>query len=88
MSTLFRTVLHGISERLYSWKTSAISSGGWVIRFPLRTTVPWLGSIRPAMHLRSVVLPHPDGPTTHTNSRSSTVNEMSAIASVAFSPTP
>ena len=88
MSTLFLTVLHGISDRLYSWKTSAISSGGWVIGLPRRTTVPWLGAIRPATHLRSVVLPQPDGPTTHTNSFSSTENEMLAIASVAFSPTP
>ena len=27
-STLFRTDIQGISERLYSWKTSAIRSGG------------------------------------------------------------
>ena len=40
------------------------------------------------MHLSSVVLPQPDGPTTQTNSRSSTVNETLPIARVAFSPLP
>ena len=40
------------------------------------------------MHLSSVVLPQPEGPTTQTNSRSSTVNETFPIARVAFSPLP
>ena len=35
------------------------------------------------MHLSSVVLPQPDGPTTQTNSPSSTVKETSPIACVA-----
>ena len=38
------------------------------------------------MHLSSVVLPQPDGPTTQTNSPSATENETSPIACVAFSP--
>ena len=33
------------------------------------------------MQRSSVVLPHPDGPTTHTNSPSATENDTSPIAS-------
>ena len=85
---MLRTDVHGISERPYSWKTSAISSGGSATRLPRRTTSPPLGRSRPATHLRSVVLPQPDGPTTQTNSPSSTENETSPIACVALSPVP
>jgi len=38
--------------------------------------------------LSNVVFPQPDGPTTQTNSRSSTAKETSAIACVAFGPLP
>src|SRR4029078_10395255 len=86
--TLFRTVDQGISERLYSWKTTAISSGGSVTGFPCRTTSPRVGRMRPAMHLRSVVLPHPDGPTTHTSSRSAIEKEMLRRACVTLLPEP
>ena len=81
-ATFLRTDNHGISERLYSWKTSAISSGGRVTGVPLSTTSPLVGSSSPDMHLSSVVLPQPDGPTTHTNSRSPIVNSRSPIACV------
>ena len=87
-STLLRTEAQGMSERLYSWNTSAIASGGSVTGFPWRTAWPRLGGSRPATHLRRVVFPQPDGPTTQTNSFSATVNEMLRIASVAFSPVP
>src|SRR4029453_15798122 len=87
-STLFRTEAQGISERPYSWKTSAISSGGDVTRLPRRSTCPLDGRSNPPTHLSRVVLPQPDGPTTQTNSRSSTVNETSSIAWVAFGPLP
>ncbi len=40
------------------------------------------------MHLRSVVLPHPDGPTTQANSPCSTVKVMLPTAWVAFTPLP
>ena len=83
-----RTVVHGISERLYSWKTTAISSGGAVTRSPCRTTSPRVGRRRPAMHLSSVVLPQPDGPTTHTSSRSAIENEMLRSAWVTWLPEP
>src|SRR5436189_2410716 len=39
-STLFRTEVHGSSERPYSWNTSAISAGGAVTRLPRRTIWP------------------------------------------------
>src|SRR6187551_381567 len=87
-STLLRTVDHGISERLYSWNTTAISSGGPVTRSPCRRTSPRVGRIRPAMHLSSVVLPHPDGPTTHTSSRSAIEKEMLRRACVTWLPEP
>ena len=35
---------------------------------PVSSTSPRVGRSRPAMHLSSVVLPQPDGPTTQTNS--------------------
>jgi hypothetical protein len=83
-----RTDDQGINDRLYSWKTSAISSGGDVTALPLRNAAPEVGASNPATHFRSVVLPHPDGPTTQTSSFSATVNEMLRIASVAFSSDP
>src|SRR6476661_9362382 len=86
--TLLRTDDHGINDRLYSWKTSAISSGGDATALPFRNAAPEVGASSPATHFRSVVLPHPDGPTTQTSSFSATVNEMLRIASVAFSSDP
>jgi len=77
-----------MSDRPYSWKTSAISSGGDVTFLPRRSTSPLPGLSRPPTHLRSVVLPQPEGPTTQTNSPSSTAKETSAIACVALSPVP
>ena len=88
ITTLPRTDIHGSSEREYSWNTSAIASGGPSTRSPRSSTSPRVGSSRPDMHLSSVVLPQPDGPTTHTNSRSSSEKETSPIACVAFSPSP
>ena len=73
-ATFWRTVIHGNSERLYSWNTSAM--------FPSASHAsPAVGSSRPEMHLSSVVLPQPDGPTTQTNSPALTSNETSPIAS-------
>ena len=83
-----RTLVQGISDRLYSWKTSAISSGGPVTRRPRSDTSPRVGRSRPATHFRSVVFPHPDGPTTQTNSPSSTSNVTLPTACVARSPVP
>src|SRR5919112_174049 len=49
---------------------------------------PVLGASSPDMHFSSVVLPQPEGPTTHTNSPSSIPNEIEPIACVAPSPSP
>src|SRR3954469_6713731 len=86
--TLPRTDFHGSSEREYSWKTSAIASGGRVTRSPRSSTEPSLGASRPDMHFSSVVLPQPEGPTTQTNSFSSIANEIEPIACVASPPSP
>src|SRR5438094_3164714 len=87
-NTLLRTDAHGISERPYSWKTSAISSGGSVTRLPRKRISPRVGANRPATHLSRVVLPQPDGPTTHANSPSSTLNVRSPTACVVDAPAP
>src|SRR5215212_4303351 len=86
--TLLRTEAQGISERPYSWKTRAISSGGAVTGLPRRRIRPLDGRSSPPTHLSRVVFPQPDGPTTQTNSRSSTVKETLPMACVAFAPPP
>ena len=85
---MFRTDVHGISERPYSWKTSAISSGGPVTRRPRSSTSPSVGRSSPAMHLSSVVFPQPDGPTTQTNSPVLDRERDVPDRAVAFSPLP
>ena len=80
-ATFWRTVIHGNSERLYSWKTSAIVSGGPCTGVPSSRTSPAVGSSSPATHLSSVVLPQPDGPTMQTNSPAATSNDRSPTAS-------
>src|SRR5882672_7231787 len=45
---------------------------------PATTTRPSLGGRRPPMICKRVVLPQPDGPTTHTNSPSPTPNETAS----------
>ncbi len=77
-----------MSDRPYSWNTSAISSGGPVTGLPRSKISPRVGCISPATHFRSVVFPQPDGPTTQANSPSSTVSVTSPTACVALSPTP
>jgi len=58
------------------------------MRVPSTSTVPLVGSSRPDMVFRSVVLPQPDGPTMQTNSPASISKERSPIARVAFGPEP
>ena len=55
--------------------------GGPVTALPSISTRPAVGFSRPAMHFRSVVLPHPDGPTMHTSSPEVISKLMSPIAS-------
>jgi hypothetical protein len=73
---LRRTVIHGMRLRPYSWKTTAIFFGGAVTGSPSSSTTPPLGASRPAMHLSSVVLPAPEGPTMQISSPLFAVKEM------------
>src|SRR6185503_1266717 len=66
-------VFHGKSANC--WKTTARSGPGRVTGAPPTVTVPDVGNSSPAAMRRHVVLPHPDGPTSATNSRSRTSNE-------------
>src|SRR3954452_21049832 len=59
--TLPQTVIHGSSERLYSWKTSESESGGPSTTRPSTAAVPDDGASSPDRHFSSVVLPHPEG---------------------------
>ena len=76
ISTLPRTVCHGKS--VGCWKTMPRSAPGPWTGSPLTSTSPVVGVKKPAIILRMVVLPHPDGPTSMTNSPGSTVRSMSA----------
>src|SRR3954452_23645090 len=55
--------------------------GGPVTFLPSSSMTPAVGRSSPAMHLRRVVLPHPDGPTMHTSSPAPIVKLMSPMAS-------
>ena len=55
---------------------------------PCSSTWPVVAGSRPDMHFSSVVLPQPDGPTTHTSSFSVTSKSRSAMAFTALSPLP
>src|SRR5205807_2498781 len=61
--------------------TTAKPGGGPVTGAPSRRTTPAVGASSPAAQRNNVVLPHPDGPTTQTNSAGATANVRSAIAS-------
>ncbi len=60
-STFRLTDLHG--NRAKSWKTMPLSGPGPLHARPSITISPDVGSRSPAIILRRVVLPHPDGPT-------------------------
>ena len=58
-----------------------MAGGGPVTALPSRITLPDVGARSPAMHLSSVVLPAPDGPTMQTSSPCPTLKLTSRIAS-------
>jgi hypothetical protein len=64
-----------------AWKTMPTSAIGRVTERPPTTTRPVVAGRSPAMILRSVDLPQPDGPTSARNSPWSTVNEIPLSAS-------
>src|SRR5690348_11581452 len=63
-----RTVSHGNTP--YSWKMTPRSGPGPAIARPSSSTRPCVGATKPATMFNIVVLPHPDGPMTATNSPS------------------
>ena len=67
--TLSKTVDHGIS--VGSWNTNAVSAPPAA---PGDASTPPLGRSRPATRRSTVLLPHPDGPTSATNSPLSTAS--------------
>lgn len=77
-STLPRTVSQGNSA--YCWKITPRSGPGPVTGFPSTSTSPEVGTASPAARLSRVLLPHPDGPTTVTNSSSPMSSDTSSRA--------
>jgi hypothetical protein len=72
------TVRHG--SRTGFWNTMPMSRRGAATGLPSTLTAPAVAGTSPARIFNSVVLPHPLGPTTVTNSRSRTESEMSLSA--------
>src|SRR5690606_21258089 len=86
-STFWVTVMCGNSAK--SWNT--VLTGRWnagipVTERPRSSTSPESGSSNPAIILRVVVLPQPDGPRRAKNSPSSMVNDTSSTALNAAEP--
>ena len=79
-STLPTTSSHGMSACF--WNTTPRSAPGPITRRPSRTISPADGSMKPAMHDRSVVLPQPDAPRATTKSPGSSARLMSESARV------
>ena len=75
---LSNTVFQG--NRANCWKTTARSGPGAVTGRPSTLTKPAVGNSNPAARRRHVVLPHPDGPTTATNSFSATARSTRSTA--------
>src|ERR1700742_5276486 len=80
MTTLSTTFFHGI--RPGDWKTHPRSMPGPVTTAPETRTSPDEGCSRPARIFITVLLPHPDGPITDTNSCGATSKSTSARAAV------
>jgi len=60
---------------------TAMAGGGPITGVPSTATPPAVGANNPAMHLSSVVLPAPEGPTMQTSSPSPTLKVTSRMAS-------
>jgi hypothetical protein len=76
------TVRHG--SRPACWKAMPYSWSSRACRavLPKTLTVPAVGASRSAMSRRSVLLPHPDGPMSETNSPGATVTLTSLRAAM------
>ena len=82
-STFLITDLHG--SRAKSWKTMPLSGPGEEHGRPSIVMEPDVGSRRPAIILRMVVLPHPDGPMMEISSPFLMSRVKSSMATVSFS---
>ena len=76
--TFCSTVRQGNSAKL--WNTTPRSGPGPLISWALSRTLPDEGLMKPAMMLRTVVLPQPLGPRMETKSPFSTLNDTSSMA--------
>ena len=76
--TLCRIVFHGSSTG--DWKTMPTSGSGPRTGVPFTLTSPPDGAMRPATIFSRVLLPHPLGPTTETNSSRRTWSEIRSSA--------
>ena len=79
-------VFHG--SKVGSWKTIPISARGCVIGVPPATILPSVTASRPAIIIRSVLLPQPLGPSRQTNSPFSMEKVAAVTASNAAGPLP
>src|ERR1044072_5232025 len=70
------TVSQGNTPR--SWNTKIRRGSGPVTASPSMRTSPLVGVMKPAITFRMVDLPHPEGPSRHTNSPSRTSRLMSS----------
>ena len=77
-ATFSRTLIH--SNRAPCWKTIPRSAPGSVTGVPPSDTAPAVGARKPATMLSSVVLPHPEGPSTANISPASMSRLMSSSA--------
>ena len=82
-STFFWTDLHGNNAK--SWKTIPRSEPGAVHSLSPMVILPLVGWSNPAMDLRIVVLPHPEGPTMEISSPFFTSRVKSSTATVSES---
>ena len=82
-STFFWTDLHGNSAK--SWNTIPRSEPGPAHSLSPMVIVPLVGWSNPAMDLRMVVFPHPDGPTMEMSSPFFTSRVKSSTATVSDS---
>ena len=81
----WRTLMRGLSDEYGSWKTIWTARRSSALRLgpssrPSKRTVPAVGTNWPTMHLATVVLPHPDSPTSPSTSPRSTLRLTSPTA--------
>ena len=85
----WRTLMRGLSDEYGSWKTIWMARRSSALRLgpssrPSKRTVPAVGTNWPTMHLATVVLPHPDSPTSPSTSPRSTLRLTSPTACSRF----